>query len=100
MHKVKQAIIMAAGLGKRMRPDVYKRQEEVIAYLEKLRLLIQYLGASDCKLQEGSIDVYKRQALWYGHTGDRPYHVLCALRVHYCLLYTSRCDYQRCTEER
>ena len=22
-------------------------------------------------------------ALWYGHTGDRPYHVLCALRVHY-----------------
>ena len=24
--------------------------EEVIAYLEKLRLLIQYLGASDCKL--------------------------------------------------
>ncbi len=29
--------------------------EEVIAYLEKLRLLIQYLGASDCKLQEGSM---------------------------------------------
>ncbi len=28
---------------------------EVIAYLEKLRLLIQYLGASDCKLQEGSM---------------------------------------------
>ena len=23
--------------------------EEVIAYLERLRLLIQYLGASDCK---------------------------------------------------
>ena len=29
--------------------------EEVIAYLEKLRLIIQYLGASDCKLQEGSM---------------------------------------------
>ena len=22
-------------------------------------------------------------ALWYGHVGDRPYHVLCALCVHY-----------------
>ena len=29
--------------------------EEVIAYLEKLRMTIQYLGASDCKLQEGSM---------------------------------------------
>ncbi|PWJ51521.1 Asp-tRNA(Asn)/Glu-tRNA(Gln) amidotransferase subunit GatB [Faecalicatena contorta] len=29
--------------------------EEVISYLEKLRLIIQYLGASDCKLQEGSM---------------------------------------------
>lgn len=29
--------------------------EEVVAYLEKLRLMIQYLGASDCKLQEGSM---------------------------------------------
>lgn len=29
--------------------------EEVIAYLDKLRLMIQYLGASDCKLQEGSM---------------------------------------------
>ncbi len=29
--------------------------EEVIAYLETLRLLIQYLGISDCKLQEGSM---------------------------------------------
>ncbi len=29
--------------------------EEAIAYLEKLRLIIQYLGASDCKLQEGSM---------------------------------------------
>ena len=27
----------------------------IIAYLEKLRLIIQYLGASDCKLQEGSM---------------------------------------------
>ena len=29
--------------------------EEVIAYLEKLRMIVQYLGASDCKLQEGSM---------------------------------------------
>ena len=29
--------------------------EEVIAYLDKLRMMIQYLGASDCKLQEGSM---------------------------------------------
>lgn len=35
-------------------PDM-QSAEEVIAYLEKLRLLIQYLGASDCKLQEGSM---------------------------------------------
>ena len=28
---------------------------EGIAYLEKLRMIIQYLGASDCKLQEGSM---------------------------------------------
>ena len=35
-------------------PDM-RRADEVIAYLEKLRLIIQYLGASDCKLQEGSM---------------------------------------------
>ena len=35
-------------------PDM-RSAEEVIAYLEKLRLIIQYLGASDCKLQEGSM---------------------------------------------
>ena len=29
--------------------------DEVIAFLDKLRLMIQYLGASDCKLQEGSM---------------------------------------------
>ena len=29
--------------------------EEVIAYLEKLRMIVRYLGASDCKLQEGSM---------------------------------------------
>ena len=32
-----------------------RSSEEVIAYLEKLRTTIQYLGASDCKLQEGSM---------------------------------------------
>ncbi len=35
-------------------PDM-QSADEVIAYLEKLRLIIQYLGASDCKLQEGSM---------------------------------------------
>lgn len=35
-------------------PDM-RSAEEVIAYLDKLRMIIQYLGASDCKLQEGSM---------------------------------------------
>jgi aspartyl-tRNA(Asn)/glutamyl-tRNA(Gln) amidotransferase subunit B len=35
-------------------PDM-RSAEDVIAYLEKLRLIIQYLGASDCKLNEGSM---------------------------------------------
>lgn len=37
-------------------PDM-RSGEEVIAFLEKLRLLIRYLGASDCKMQEGSMRV-------------------------------------------
>lgn len=36
------------------KPDM-RSAKEAIAFLEKLRLLIQYLGASDCKLQEGSM---------------------------------------------
>ena len=35
-------------------PDM-RSSEEVIAYLETLKMIIQYLGASDCKLQEGSM---------------------------------------------
>lgn len=35
-------------------PDM-RSEEEVIAYLSKLRMIVQYLGASDCKLQEGSM---------------------------------------------
>ncbi|MBQ1992849.1 MAG: Asp-tRNA(Asn)/Glu-tRNA(Gln) amidotransferase subunit GatB [Lachnospiraceae bacterium] len=35
-------------------PDM-RSAEEVIAYLEKLRMIVQYLGASDCKLNEGSM---------------------------------------------
>ena len=35
-------------------PDM-RSADEVIAYLEKLRMIIQYLGASDCKLNEGSM---------------------------------------------
>ncbi len=35
-------------------PDM-RSADEVVAYLEKLRETIQYLGASDCKLNEGSM---------------------------------------------
>lgn len=35
-------------------PDM-RSADEVINYLEKLRMIIQYLGASDCKLNEGSM---------------------------------------------
>lgn len=35
-------------------PDM-RSAEEVIAYLDKLRCMMQYLGISDCKLQEGSM---------------------------------------------
>lgn len=35
-------------------PDM-RSAKEVVAYLEKLRTTIQYLGASDCKMQEGSM---------------------------------------------
>ena len=35
-------------------PD-FRSAEEVIAYLEKLKETLQYLGVSDCKMQEGSL---------------------------------------------
>ena len=35
-------------------PD-FRSADEVVAYLEKLRSTLQYLGVSDCKMQEGSI---------------------------------------------
>ena len=35
-------------------PDM-RSAEEVIAYLTKLRLLLSYLGVSDCRMQEGSL---------------------------------------------
>lgn len=35
-------------------PD-FRSAEEVIDYLEKLRATLQYLGVSDCKMQEGSL---------------------------------------------
>ncbi|MCR5418948.1 MAG: Asp-tRNA(Asn)/Glu-tRNA(Gln) amidotransferase subunit GatB [Lachnospiraceae bacterium] len=37
-------------------PDM-KNAEEVIAYLDRLRRILQHLGISDCKLQEGSLRV-------------------------------------------
>ncbi|NLK28592.1 MAG: Asp-tRNA(Asn)/Glu-tRNA(Gln) amidotransferase subunit GatB [Clostridiales bacterium] len=35
-------------------PDL-RSAEEAIAYLEKLKLILQYLGVSDCRMQEGSL---------------------------------------------
>ena len=35
-------------------PDM-RSADEVVAYLDKLRLILQYLGVSDCKMQEGSM---------------------------------------------
>lgn len=35
-------------------PDM-RSADEVIAYLTKLRMILQYLGVSDCKMQEGSL---------------------------------------------
>lgn len=35
-------------------PDM-RSSDEVIAYLDKLKLILQYLGVSDCKMQEGSL---------------------------------------------
>lgn len=35
-------------------PDM-RCAEEVIAYLDKLKMILQYLGVSDCKMQEGSL---------------------------------------------
>lgn len=37
-------------------PDM-RNSAEVIAYLEKLKLILEYLGVSDCKMQEGSMRV-------------------------------------------
>ncbi len=36
------------------RPD-FRDGDEVVAYLEELKTILQYLGVSDCKLQEGSL---------------------------------------------
>ena len=35
-------------------PDM-RNAQEVIAYLEQLRIMAQYLGISDCRLEEGSM---------------------------------------------
>ena len=35
-------------------PD-FENAKEVVAYLEKLKTTLQYLGVSDCKMQEGSL---------------------------------------------
>ncbi|BBF45427.1 aspartyl-tRNA(Asn) amidotransferase subunit B [Lachnospiraceae bacterium KM106-2] len=35
-------------------PDM-RSADEVLAYLEKLKLILQYLGVSDCKMNEGSL---------------------------------------------
>ena len=59
-------------------PDM-RSADEVIACLEKLRMIIQYLGASDCKLQEGSmradvnLSVRKAGAKEYGTRTEMKY---------------------------
>ena len=35
-------------------PDL-RSAEEAVEYLEKLRAVLQYVGVSDCKMQEGSL---------------------------------------------
>ena len=60
-------------------PDM-RSAEEVIAYLEKLRMIVQYLGASDCKLQEGSmradVNLSVREvgirSVWYKNRDEEP----------------------------
>ena len=37
-------------------PDL-RNADEVVAYLKKLKTILQYLGISDCKMQEGSLRV-------------------------------------------
>ena len=35
-------------------PD-FRSEEEVVAFLEQLRIMLKFLGVSDCKMQEGSL---------------------------------------------
>ena len=53
-------------------PDM-RSADEVIAYLEKLRTIVQYLGASDCKLT-GRIHESGRQLIGAGSWCSRIWH--------------------------
>ena len=57
-------------------PDM-RTAEEVIAYLEKLRMICQYLGISDCKLQEGSSQNFPQGIS----------HTLSVISLHECVLW-------------
>ena len=50
-------------------PD-FRSSEEVISFLEQLRLTLLYLGVSDCRLQEGSLRVDVNLSV---HKPDTPY---------------------------
>lgn len=50
-------------------PDM-RSAEEVIAYLDKLRCMMQYLGISDCKLQEGSMRADVNLSVWENQGSD------------------------------
>lgn len=50
-------------------PDM-RSAGEVIAYLEKLRHMMQYLGVSDCKLQEGSMRADVNLSVWEPGSGS------------------------------
>lgn len=50
-------------------PD-FRSADEVISFLEQLRLTLLYLGVSDCRLQEGSLRVDVNLSV---HKSDTPY---------------------------
>ena len=52
-------------------PD-FRSSEEVISFLEQLRLTLLYLGVSDCRLQEGSLRVDVNLSV---HKPDTPYGI-------------------------
>ena len=60
-------------------PD-FRSAYEVVSYLEKLKAILQFIGVSDCKMQEGSLraDInlsVRPVAVSYTHLVGRCYNV-------------------------